>query len=89
MNKDRRNRLQTIIDKLEDVRTGLEDLKNDIEDVKYDEEEAKDNLSESLQESDRYYNMEENVDDLESAMDVDFDSVIDELEEYLQNCIDR
>ena len=89
MNKDRRARLQKVIDKLEEIRIDLDELKTDVEDVKDEEEKAKDNTPESLQESERYYTMEENVDDLENAIDVDFDSPIDELIDYLQDVIDR
>ena len=89
MNKDRRQRLEKIIEKLENIKIDLDDLKTDIEDIKDEEEEAKDNMPESLQESDRYYTMQENVDDLEYAIDVDFDSPIEELTDYLQSVIDR
>ena len=89
MNKERRTRLEKIIDKIQDIRMELEELMQDVEDVKYEEEEARDNMPESLQESDRYYTMDENVDDLESATNVDWESPLDEIEEYLQNVVDR
>lgn len=89
MNKDRRKRLEEIQGKLEDIRTTLEDLKCDVECIMEEEQEAYDNLPESLQESERGCNMQENIDDLSYAIDVDFDSPIDELSDYIQNCIDR
>ena len=89
MNKERRNELEKLITKLEKIRDLFVDVIDEISYVKDDEEEARDNTPESLQETDRYYNMDENVSDLEYAMDVDYDSVIDDIQEYLQNCIDR
>lgn len=89
MNKLRRNALEKLILKLEDIRESIIEVMDEISYVKDEEEEARDNTPESLQETDRYYNMDENVSDLEYAMDVDYDSVIDEIQEYLQNCIDR
>jgi hypothetical protein len=46
-------------------------------------------MPESLQETDRYYDMESNVDDLDNACGCDYDSLLDELEGYLQDVIDR
>lgn len=89
MNKQRRNTLEKLILKLEDIRELFQEVKDDIESIKDEEQEAMDNIPESLQETDRYYNMDENVSDLDYAMDVDYDSAIDEIQEYLQNCIDR
>lgn len=89
MNKQRRNTLEKLILKLEDIRELFIDVMDEISYIKDDEEEARDNTPESLQETDRYYNMDENVSDLEYAIDVDYESAIDELQEYLQNCIDR
>ena len=87
MNKERRTRLEKVIDKIQDIRMELEELIQEVEDVKYEEEEARDNLPENLHESDRYYAMDENVDELESATNVDWESPLDEIEEYLQNVI--
>lgn len=89
MNKQRRNTLEKLILKLEDVRELFQEVMDEIESIKDEEQEAMDNIPESLQETDRYYNMDENVSDLDYAMDVDYDSAIDEIQEYLQNCIDR
>ena len=89
MNKDRRKHLEALSGRLEDVRTELQDIIDEIDEIKEEEQEAYDNLPESLQESERGCNMQENIDDLDSASDIDFDTVIDDISDYIQNCIDR
>lgn len=89
MNKQRRARLESLIDKLTEIRDSFIDIMDEIESIKDEEQEAMDNMPESLQETDRYYDMESNVDDLDNASGCDYDSLLDELESYLQDVIDR
>lgn len=89
MNKQRRVRLQDLINKLEEVKDSIYDIRDEIESIKDEEQEAIDNTPESLQETDRYYDMESNVDDLDSAYEVDVEDSIDEIISYLQDVIDR
>ena len=71
MNKTRRENLQKAIDLLSQAK--------DIIDYVADEEsEARDNLPENLAGSERYEQMDENCDELESAAD-DLDGVIDQV----------
>ena len=75
MNKQRRNRLQKVIDK-------LEDLKLEVEAIREEEQEAYDNMPEGLQEAERGSQMYENISNLEDR-DSDFQDLIDYLEEVV------
>lgn len=61
MNKIRRKSLQTIIDQLEDLKSGLEELQAV-------EEEYRDNMPENLLGSERYEKADEVVSNLEDAV---------------------
>ena len=61
MNKFRKSRIESIIEKLNSI-------KSDLENIQTDEQEAYENLPNSLQLSQKGYAMQENVDDIESAM---------------------
>lgn len=76
MNKERRNRINKVIEQ-------LEVLKDEIADIGMEEEEAYDNLPEGIQESDRGEAMQEAVDNLEIAGDT-FDDIIEYLNEAAQ-----
>jgi len=76
MNKTRRAELNRIINT-------LTDLKYDIDIVKGDEEEAMDNMPESLQESDRYSQMESAVDAMDEAYGY-IEDAIDRLEDAME-----
>lgn len=76
MNKERRNRINKVIEQ-------LEVLKDEIADIGMEEEEAYDNLPEGIQESDRGEAMQEAVDNLEMAGDT-FDDIIEYLNEAAQ-----
>lgn len=76
MNKQRRNRLQKVIDK-------LEELKQEVSSICEEEQEAYDNMPESLQDGERGSQMYENISNLE-----DRESDFEELIEYLQEVID-
>ncbi len=73
MNKQRRKKIGL-------VNNYLNKAKEIIETVHIEEECAFDNLPENLQCSDRGYNMEENIDDLEELLDK-----IDEMNELIDN----
>lgn len=76
MNKQRRNIINDCIAKLEDI-------KSELDSVRDDEECAKDATPENLQDTDRYYDMESNVDDLDSVIGL-LDDAIDSLNEVLE-----
>ena len=65
MNKERRNRLGDVIDK-------LEELQAEVASIAEEEREAYDNMPEGLQESEKGQQISENADDLDS-IDSDFD----------------
>ena len=69
MNKVRRKNLQSIIDRLEDI-------KADLEEITYEEEEYRDNIPENLQGSEKYERADEACDNLNDAAD---NEVIDSL----------
>ena len=89
MNKIRRQEIEKIINKLESVRETLQDISCEVFDVQDAEQEAYDNLPESIQESCKGETMQENIDELENAYQTiqDMDYTIDEIIEYLDNCI--
>lgn len=71
MNKIRRKNLQTIIDRLEDI-------KADLEEITYEEEEYRDNIPENLQGSEKYERADEACGNLNDAADT-LNEVIDSL----------
>lgn len=71
MNKIRRKNLQTIIDRLEDI-------KADLEEITYEEEEYRDNIPENLQGSKKYERADEACDNLNDAADT-LNEVIDSI----------
>lgn len=75
MNRERRNRLMKVIEK-------LQDLRDEIEWLQMEEQEAFDNLPESLQDSERGEQMYENADNLEDAYS-DLDDVVSDLIDIL------
>lgn len=78
MNKKRRQEIESIISELGDLRDRLEAVKDE-------EQEAFDNLGDNLQQSERGQQMEQNADGLDSCWS-DLDSVIDNLQEVLDDC---
>lgn len=85
MNRERRKEISNVILEIEKVKKMCEEISFRIESIMDDESDYMDNIPENLQSSDRYYDAEEAVDNLESAMsdlgDLDFDAVIDSLRE--------
>ncbi len=76
MNKQRRNRLQKVIDK-------LEELKEEVASICEEEQEAYDNMPEGLQEGDRGSQIYENISTLENQ-ESNFDDLIDYLQEVIE-----
>jgi hypothetical protein len=76
MNKQRRNRLQKVIDQ-------LEELKGEVASICEEEQEAYDNMPESLQDGERGSQMYDNISTLE-----DQESNFDDLINYLQEVIE-
>ena len=83
MNKKRRNEIKKAIQELEELVNSIESqkikeideihdeieyVKSDIESIAFDEEMAYDNIPDSLKESDRGYEMEENIEILDTAV---------------------
>ena len=75
MNKQRRSRLQKVIDQ-------LEDLKAEVASICEEEQEAYDNMPEGLQDAERGQQIYENISNLEDR-DGDFDDLISYLEEVI------
>lgn len=71
MNKVRRKNLQSIIDRLEDI-------KADLEEITYEEEEYRDNIPGNLQGSEKYERADEACDNLNDAADT-LNEVIDSI----------
>ena len=76
MNKDRRARIQALINKLEDI-------KEDIDFIKDEEQEYYDNMPESIQAGEKGDKAQEAVDNLDYAY-----SQIDEVIEYLEEALE-
>ncbi len=76
MNKQRRNRLQKVIDK-------LEELKEEVSSICEEEQEAYDNMPEGFKDAERGQQIYENISTLE-----DQESNFDDLIGYLQEVID-
>lgn len=60
MNKDKRKRIQNIIDQLTDLGTEIEEIQNE-------EQEAYDNIPESLQEGEKGERMSDAINNLDSS----------------------
>ena len=73
MNKIRRQSLAEVLE-------SIEIAKDNLEQIKEEEETARDNLPESLQNSDRYMQMDENCANLDYAI-----SSLDETIDYINN----
>ena len=71
MNKERRKRLDDVIDK-------LEELQQEVAAIGEEEREAYDNLPDNLNDTDMANQMSENADDLDS-LDGDFESLLDSI----------
>ena len=76
MNKQRRNRLQKVIDQ-------LEELKVEVSSICEEEQESYDNIPESLQDGERDSQMYENISTLEDQ-ESNFDELIENLQEVIE-----
>lgn len=76
MNKDRRARIQALINKLEDI-------KEDIDFIKDEEQEYYDNMPENFQMGEKGDKAQEAIDNLDYAY-----SSIDEVVEYLEEALE-
>lgn len=76
MNKQRRSRLQKVIDQ-------LEELKQEVSYICEEEQEAYDNMPESLQDGERGSQMYENISTLEDQ-ESNFDELIENLQEVIE-----
>lgn len=75
MNKERRKQLSKAIDLLEQAKTIIST-------IQFEEEMALNNMPESLQDSERYDIMSDNVDDLSDISD-DIESMVDNISEVI------
>ena len=87
MNNTRRKAIKQVMKRLENVQWQFEEIKAELESIRDEEEEAMYNMPESLQESDRYYAMEEAANNLTEAFDImeylDFEELFNYLEEAM------
>lgn len=72
MNNIRRKEINKVIEEIYNLQSRVEELLGE-------EEEYRDNIPENLQNSDRYYQAEENIDNLQTAYDT-FDDIVNSLE---------
>jgi uncharacterized protein YukE len=77
MNKDRRKRLQNVID-------ALRNMVDELYAIQEEEQEAYDNLPESFQEGERGEKMSDAIDTLDMVLS-EIDSQADELQEMIDN----
>lgn len=76
MNKQRRNRLQKVIDQ-------LGELKEEVSSICEEEQEAYDNMPESLKDGERGSQMYDNISTLEDQ-ESNFDELIENLQEVIE-----
>lgn len=82
MNKQRRKTVDDIHTMLLDITLKLEEIEQAVDDVQSEEADARDNMPESLQESERYEQMDETAGALEDIA-YNISNARDELEEEL------
>lgn len=82
MNNKRRKNIAEIISQLNSLSEKVENILSDIEIVKDEEEECLENIPENLQESERYNQVEEAADNLNTAYDMCQD-VVGNIEEII------
>jgi len=85
MNKKRRQCIDAVILKINNLQDIIEELQQDIEDIAADEQDYLDNIPENLQGSERYEAGENAVENLEAAIDWLEDINLSELEELLED----
>ena len=87
MNAERRKRIENTKALIWRAHTLLTEAWDNLEEIKDEEQDAYDNLPESFQESDRGEAMTEAIENLENAMDLDWDDLINEMVDYLDEAI--
>ena len=85
MNKKRRQCIDAVILKINNLQDIIEELQQDIEYISADEQDYLDNIPENLQGSERYEAGENAVENLEAAIDWLEDINLSELEELLED----
>lgn len=85
MNKKRRQCIDAVILKINNLQDIIEELQQDIEDIAADEQDYLDNIPENLQASERYETGENAVENLEAAINWLEDINTSELEELLED----
>ena len=89
MNRERRKRIDEVIEKANEIQAMLQELRDEIEEIQEEEQEYLENIPENLQGSERYETAENAVDSLASAVDwcdsIDYDELISVLEESKGN----
>lgn len=85
MNAARRKNLKSIIARLEELESLREEIREKLAEVIEEEQDALDNMPESLQESDRGQQMQDNIDTMENVTGeldlMDIAGLIDQLQE--------
>lgn len=88
MNAKRRKALQVIISNLQELDDTKQEIVEMLEEVKEQEQEALDNMPDSLQDSERGQQIEDNVTNLEYAVDFVDEWDVEEITDLLQTVID-
>lgn len=84
MNKERRNQIDGLRTRAEEIRAMIEALKDDLSTVHDEEQDYKDNMPESLQGGEKGQKADAAIEALESA-DQSLDTCLDELQEALDS----
>lgn len=84
MNATRRKEISKVLKRLYELVEDMSDLLGDIETIKDDENEALENILESLQESERYTQIESAANNLDEAYDV-FSDMKDSLDDVINS----
>ena len=85
MNKERRLKLNSLLQKLEQNMAELQDINEQLKEIAEAEREAYDNMPEGLQQSDKGYQAEAAADALDEALSQLEDSVMYGMQECIDN----
>ncbi len=90
MNKERRNRIENIINGIDYKidKDRAKEIKNEIRDIQLDEQIAFDNMPEGLQSSERGEISEESIDLMDTAIDMIDEFLSDKMERPYEEFID-
>ena len=85
MNKERRRKIDKAVENVNSLQNVLEELQQQIEEIRDEEQDYLDNIPENLQNSERYETAENDLDNLEEAVNwfdnIDIDELLSLLEE--------